>query len=118
MYLLDTNVISEIRKGTKSDVNVTSWAKSASTSSLFLSVITILELETGVLLKERQDPSQGATLRTWLNIHVLPVFSERILYIDVAVAAALRKITYSRSKIRAGCINSSNCLSAWYDPCH
>ena len=92
MYLLDTNVISEIRKGSKSDVNVTSWAKSVSTSSLFLSVITILELETGVLIKERQDPSQGAILRTWLNTHVLPAFSERILYIDVAVVQYCAKL--------------------------
>lgn len=88
MYLLDTNVISELRKAKsgKLNQNVYTWAKDVSPSSLFLSVMTILELETGVLLVERRDPSQGAVLRAWLNAHVLPVFAERILYIDVAVA--------------------------------
>jgi toxin FitB len=88
MYLLDTNVISELRKAKsgKANKNVTSWAKNISPSNLYLSVITILEIETGVLSVERRDPSQGAILRSWLNAHVLPVFSDRILYLDVAVA--------------------------------
>ncbi len=94
MYLLDTNVISELRKAKsgKADKNVTTWAKTISPSSLFLSVITILELETGILLVERRDPSQGAVLRTWLNAHVLPVFSERILHIDIAVVQRCAKL--------------------------
>lgn len=92
MYLLDTNVISEFRKGTKANINVTAWARTISTSTLFVSVITILEIEMGVLQKERQDPSQGAILRTWVNSHVLPAFSERILNIDVAVAQRCAKL--------------------------
>ncbi len=94
MYLLDTNVISELRKAKsgKSNPNVIAWAKDISPSSLFLSVITILELEIGVLSIERRDPVQGAALRTWLNSHVFPVFSERILYVDVAVAQRCAKL--------------------------
>ena len=94
MYLLDTNVVSELRKAKlgKADKNVIAWAKNVSPSSLFLSVISILELETGVLLVERRDPSQGAILRSWLNAHVLPVFSDRILYLDVAVAQRCAKL--------------------------
>ncbi|MFC3907503.1 type II toxin-antitoxin system VapC family toxin [Legionella dresdenensis] len=92
MYLIDTNVVSEIRKGAKANINVISWAKAESTASLFLSVISILELEMEVLQKERVDPSQGAILRTWLNTHVLPAFSERILNIDVAVAQRCAKL--------------------------
>ena|SRR3990167_1932283 len=94
MYLLDTNVVSELRKAKsgKADKNVTAWAKNIPSSSLFLSVITILELETGILLVERRDPLQGAILRSWLNAHVLPVFSERILYIDVAVVQRCAKL--------------------------
>jgi toxin FitB len=88
MYLLDTNVISELRKAKsgKVDKNVVSWANNVSATRLFLSVITILEIEIGVLLVERRDPSQGAVLRSWLNVHVLPAFSERILPFDTAVA--------------------------------
>ena len=92
MYLLDTNIVSELRKGIKADSYVLSWAREVSTSSLFLSVITVLELEAGVLQKERKDPSQGAILRSWLNSHVLPSFLDRILNIDVAVAQRCAKL--------------------------
>lgn len=86
MYLLDTNVISELRKGTKADNKVVSWANTVATASLFLSVITILEIEAGILQKERKDFSQAVLLRRWLDSHVLPSFSNRILPIDVAIA--------------------------------
>lgn len=87
MYLLDTNVISELRKskGGKVDKNVVEWAASLPASSLFLSVITVLELEIGTLLVERRDSTQGRILRHWLNSSVLPAFSGRILPIDTAV---------------------------------
>jgi len=88
VYLLDTNVISELRKAKsgRADKNVLAWANSVSATRLFLSVITVLELESGVLLVERRDPTQGAVLRSWLNAHVLPAFSGRILVLDTAVA--------------------------------
>ena len=88
MYLLDTNVIAELRKATspKIDQKVLAWANSISAASLFLSVITVLELETGTLLVERRDPGQGAVLRSWLNAHVFPAFLDRILPVDTAVA--------------------------------
>jgi predicted nucleic acid-binding protein len=88
MYLLDTNVVSELRKAKsgKADNNVTAWAKSVQTASLYLSAVTILELELGVLLMERRDPSQGAILRAWLDDQVLPAFANRIIAVDVLVA--------------------------------
>ncbi len=88
MLLLDTNVISELRKARagKADPNVTAWARTAPPASLFLSVIVIQELEIGTLLAERRDPSKGAILREWLEDHVLPTFSDRILPVDIAVA--------------------------------
>ncbi|MCY1408123.1 Toxin FitB [compost metagenome] len=85
MFLLDTNVVSELRKA-KADKNVVAWARTTTPSSLFISAITLLELETGVLRIERRDPGQGATLRTWLQNHVLPAFSGRILAVDSVVA--------------------------------
>lgn len=94
MYLLDTHVVSELRKAKagKADQNVRAWAESVSAASLFLSVVTILELETGILLVERRDPSQGAVLRAWLDGHVLPAFSGRILAVDTAVAQRCAKL--------------------------
>ena len=94
MYLLDTNIISELRKANsgKSEANVIRWAKSVSATNLFLSVITILELEIGILQVGRRDQSQGVVLRSWLNTHVLPAFSERIIEIDVAIAQCCAKL--------------------------
>lgn len=94
MYILDTNVISELRKAksSRSNKNVIQWAKNMPISSLFLSVITVLELETGILLLERRDKSQGSILRSWLNTHLLPAFSERILPLDVTIAQCCAKL--------------------------
>ncbi len=88
MYLLDTNVVSELRKAPagKADPNVARWAGQVPAASLFLSVVTILELELGVLLIERRDPRQGEILRSWLDQRVMLAFANRILTIDVAVA--------------------------------
>ena len=88
MYLLDTNVVSELRKVRlgKADAHVADWADSVDATDLYLSVISVQELEIGVLLAERRDPSQGAIFRAWLDGHVLPAFSGRILVVDAAVA--------------------------------
>lgn len=88
MYLLDTNVVSELRKIRfgKADANVARWADSVDAAELYLSAISIQELEIGVLLAERRDQAQGAVFRTWLNAHVLPAFLGRILPVDTEVA--------------------------------
>ncbi len=88
MFLLDTNVVSELRKIRlgKADAHVAAWADSMDAADLYLSVITIQELEIGVLLAERRDPRQGAVFRAWLNDHVLPAFTDRILAVETAVA--------------------------------
>lgn len=88
MFLLDTNVVSELRKAKagRADKNVADWAASASAASMFVSVITVQELEIGVLRAERRDPSQGAVLHRWLEEQVLPAFAERVLPVDTTVA--------------------------------
>ncbi|WP_038250316.1 type II toxin-antitoxin system VapC family toxin [Xenorhabdus bovienii] len=88
MYVLDTNVMSELRKirAGKADPNMAKWAESVDAADLFVSAITIMELELGILLIERKDTTQGAMLRAWLEQHVLPEFSERTLPVDTAVA--------------------------------
>jgi len=94
MYVLDTNVVSELRKIRlgKADSQVAAWADSIEVMDLFLSVITIQELEIGVLSAERRDPSQGAVFRLWLNGHVIPAFNGRILDVDTAVAQRSAKL--------------------------
>ena len=87
MYLIDTNVISEIRKIRfgSANKNVAKWADDVDARELYLSVITVEELEIGVLLLERRDPKQGSVLRAWLDQQVLPAFEGRILEIDMAI---------------------------------
>ena len=88
MFVLDTNVVSELRKIRlgKADPHVADWADSAGAGSLHISTITILELEIGILQLERKDPMQGAILRRWLDSRVFPAFNGRIFPVDTTVA--------------------------------
>lgn len=94
MYLLDTNVVSELRKARSktADPRVLRWARSVSEPMLFLSAISVLELERGVLLVERRDPAQGRKLRAWLDRHVIPFFEGRVLSIDAPVARVCARL--------------------------
>lgn len=79
MFLLDTNVISELRYGKPNQSSeVRRWAAEQSTGRLFLSAITILELEQGILVLERRTPPQGSALRVWLT-GVRAAFVGRVL---------------------------------------
>ena len=86
MFLLDTNVISELRRPEKANRDVLAWAKATPAAGFFLSVITVLEIELGTLLVARRDKAQGAVLRKWIEEQILPSFEGRILAIDTAVA--------------------------------
>lgn len=88
MFVLDTNVVSELRKVRtgKIDANVAAWAETMYAADLFVSSITLMELELGILSFERRDALQGAVLRSWFEQHVLPEFSGRTLAVDNALA--------------------------------
>ncbi|WP_077548946.1 MULTISPECIES: type II toxin-antitoxin system VapC family toxin [Pseudorhizobium] len=87
-YLLDTNVVSELRKvgDGKADQNVTAWISAQDSRDLYISAITILELERGILSIQRRDIEQGARLRAWMDSRVRPEFAQRIVAIDEAIA--------------------------------
>lgn len=87
-YLLDTNVVSELRKvgDGKADPNVTAWISALDSRDLYISAITILELERGILSIQRRDIEQGARLRAWMDSRVRPEFAQRIIAIDEAIA--------------------------------
>jgi len=86
MFLLDTNAVSELRRPERANRKLLKWASSAPADSTFLSAITVLELELGILLMERKDRDQGKILRAWLETRILPRFETRILAVDTAVA--------------------------------
>ena len=101
MFILDTNVVSELRKARagKADANVVAWAAAQDPAALFLSAITLLELEMGVRLAERRDGAQGAALRAWMDNQVLPAFEGRVLHVDgpVALCCAALQVPDPRS---------------------
>lgn len=86
MYILDTNVISELRRPEKADANVLNWASRVPVAKFYLSAITIFELERGIGLLARRDETQAASLRQWFEEHILTTFDRRIFAIDAAVA--------------------------------
>ena len=86
MYLLDTNIVSELRRHDRAGAALLSWVRSTPPGQFHLSAISILELEIGILRIERRDLRQGRMLRAWLIDAVLPGFQDRILPVDTAVA--------------------------------
>lgn len=88
MYLLDTHVVSELRSATRCDPSVAAWAQASDSRTMYLSVISLLELEIGVMRVERRDPEAGKTLRDWLDRRVMTTFAGRSLPIDLDVVKA------------------------------
>lgn len=85
MFLLDTDVLSELRKGKRVDSNVAGWFRTQDKLRLYLSVVTILEIEIGALRMLRRDPRQGRAFRDWIDRNVIPAFDSRILDINRAI---------------------------------
>lgn len=86
MFVLDTNVISELRRTNRVDAGLRAWADKTPFEAMYLSVVTISEIERGILLKSRRDPTGADLLYDWFENYVLVQFSSRILPIDIAVA--------------------------------
>jgi toxin FitB len=86
MFLLDTNVISELRRPERANPSVVKWAGSNPAEQYFLSAISLLEIERGALQIARRDAVQGKVLRVWIDEQILARFESRILVVDSAVA--------------------------------
>lgn len=111
-YLLDTNVVSELRKigDGKADANVLAWVGAEDAARFFLSAITILELERGVLGVQRRDAAQGARLRAWLDSRVRPEFAGRIVPVDDAVATRCAHLHISDRRNEADALTAATAL--------
>lgn len=94
-YLVDTNIVSELRKGARADPNVSAWYASIPDDSLYLSVLVLGEIRRGIERKRPQDAGQAAALETWLG-SVLRGFAERILPVDRLVAEEWGRMGASR----------------------
>jgi predicted nucleic acid-binding protein len=83
-YLLDTNVISELRKGKRADANVTAWFTGIAEEEIVLSVLTIGEIRRGIESVRRRDPDSAAALDRWLTL-VSEIHGDRVIPIDRAI---------------------------------
>ncbi len=96
MYLLDTNVVSELRKRDRRDENVAAWYTGVSDDELFLSVLTLGEIRKGIELIQDPDPGQADVLESWLN-YVEQNYEGRILSIDAAITDTWGQMYYIRN---------------------
>ena len=92
MFILDTNVISELRRPKKADSKVLAWASATPVAQTYLSAVTILEIELGQQLMERKDKIHGRALRDWIDRVILPRYDGRILAVDTGVAQACARL--------------------------
>ena len=94
MCLLDTNVVSELRKAGdgRADARVAAWIAAEDAAGFYISALTLMELEIGILRVERRETEQGRRLRRWMDRHVLPGFGERTLPVDAAVALTCARL--------------------------
>jgi predicted nucleic acid-binding protein len=104
MFVLDTNIVSELRKVrlVRANVQVARWADTEDAVTLYISAITVLELELGILLLEYRDAKHGTSLRNWLDNHVIPEFVDRILPVDTVVARRSARLHVPDPRSEAG----------------
>jgi toxin FitB len=100
MLLLDTNVISELRKvrHKRTDPNFAAWARDLHWADLYLSAITIYEIELGISHLVEYDKPQSSILRGWFEKHVLERFEHRILPVTTEIALHAAKLQRSRTR--------------------
>ena len=100
MYLLDTDIVFELRnaKAGGTDAGLAAWAAAAPKASLFISALTLLELETAVSQAERRDKAASQALRAWLDGPVAQAFEGRVLPVDAAVARGRARVTLVNSR--------------------
>ncbi len=84
-YLLDTNVISELRKGKRADSTVSAWFAGLASEEIFLSVLTIVEIRRGIESVRRRDPDSAAALDRWLSL-LSEAHGNRVVPVDSAIA--------------------------------
>ncbi|MFC4628085.1 type II toxin-antitoxin system VapC family toxin [Promicromonospora alba] len=90
MYVLDTNVVSALRRPDREPL-VADWARTVPLVDQYVTALTVAEIERGVVRKEDTDPAQGTVLRRWLAEHVLPGFAGRVLPFDLPAARILAR---------------------------
>jgi predicted nucleic acid-binding protein len=85
-FLLDTNVISELRKRARRDRNVDDWRSNIADREAFVSAVTMMEIRRGILSLRSRDPAQAGVLQEWYETKLKPIFRGNVLSVDLEVA--------------------------------
>lgn len=94
-FLIDTNVISELRKGQRCDPNVAAWYKTVADDDLYLSALVLGEIRKGIEIARPRDPAKAASLEAWLGAVVL-AFGARVIPVDRSVADIWGRMSCAR----------------------
>ncbi|GCD19461.1 twitching motility protein PilT [Cellulomonas algicola] len=108
-YLLDTNVVAELRRR-EPDPSVVAWVRRHEAAGLLISVMTVYEIEVGILSVARRDPAQAARLREWLSTQVLVQFDGRIVPVDVGVATRAASLSVPDRRPYSDCLIAATAL--------
>lgn len=95
MFLLDTDVVAGLRRGAQADAALAAWAGALPPEQLFLSVVTLLDLETAAARGALHEKTQAARLQRWIDEQVLPAFAGRIVSLDAAIIGRRRTVALS-----------------------
>lgn len=90
-YLLDTSVVSELRKGPRCDANALGWFEALDDEDVFLSVLVVGEIERGIERIRGRDPRSATRLRRWLS-NLVTTFDDRILPVTRSIARTWGKM--------------------------
>ena len=113
-YLLDTNVVSELRKSERrADRSVREWVSARRPSDLYLSVITVLEVELGITRLGRRDTAQAERLQRWFESDLLEVFEGRILPVDVSVARRAARMHVPDPRPERDALIAATAVAGW-----
>jgi predicted nucleic acid-binding protein len=108
LFLLDTNVVSELRKAARCDARVTAWQAAQKPEACFLSVITLLEIRLGIELARKSDREKAGVLEAWFEQRVKPGFAGRIIAVDEKISEMCGRLHAQRPRsFRGGLILST-----------
>ena len=110
MFLLDSNLVSELRSAKRCDPAVRAWEQGTPLDSCWISVITLLEIRRGIDQVRRKDAPFAAVLQEWLEQKVKPAFASRVLAVTPAVAERAGRIASGRTRGLADCLIAATAL--------
>lgn len=114
MYVVDTNVLSDLRRPERAEPALVAWSKQTQADSLFVSVVSIWEIEQGILAVQKRDPAAAKILRSWLEDKLIPQYKDRFLSVDMATARACAALHVPKTQSYRDSLIAATALALGY----